>query len=236
MRNPWSCHPPLFSVPLPAFYPTCLNVQQLTYNASSSPQSGQASEIRWLSIQTILEEATADTVLLMDCPYMGDATRRQGILEVLAAGSFDGTQEALGRCDFTRALIDHLRRRLRQTFRQPFTVAELHSEIRSDYLRIYRDWRYDEEYLSRFPFPFFQQVASSCLFPSIQLKPLRPVSASSSEPRSRITIDITATDMSLDAFRQWARLLPMGDRETTIVLRHRADSQQNMLLANSSSI
>lgn len=166
---------------------------------------------------------------------MGDATRKEGILEVLAAGTFDGTQEALGRCDFTKALINHLGRRLRQTFRQPFTVAELHSEIRSDYLRIYRDWRDDEEYLSRFPFPFFQQVAGSFLFPSIQLKPLLPISASSSEPRSRITVDITATDISLDAFRQWARLLPTGDKEITIVLRHRADSQQDILLPNSSS-
>lgn len=160
----------------------------------------------------------------MDCPYFGsNATKRHGVLEILAGGAFDDyINGPLGRCVFTRALIDHLRRRAGQTFRKPLTVAELHAELCFDYPRIYRDWRHDQEFLTKFPTPLYLQVASSTHLPSILLTPLRPESASppdsntTNTSRLSITVDVSSSGMNLESFKEWARLMPTGTKSVTI--------------------
>lgn len=175
-------------------------------------------------MQTFLEETIADTLMFMDCPYFGsNATKRRGVLEILAGGSLDDyVKGPAGRCIFTKALIDHLRRRAGQTFREPLTVAELHAELCFDYPRIYRDWKHDQEVLTGFPTPLYLHVTGSNQLPSILLKPLRseaagpPATTVTNTSHLNITVDITGSELSLDGFKEWARLMPRGAKSVTI--------------------
>lgn len=159
---------------------------------------------------------TADTLILMDCPYFGcNETKRQGILEILAAGCFgDFANGPLSRSMFTRALIDHLRRRAGQLFREPFTVAELHAELCLDYPRIFRDWNHDQKFLTKFPGPLYLQVAGNPVLPSILLAPLRSESAShavanqtGSIPQDQLTLKITGAGLNVESMKELARVI-----------------------------
>lgn len=164
----------------------------------------------------------ADTLVIMDSPYFGSAvSKRQGVLEVLAGGSFeDYIGNPLARCEFTKALTGHLRRRAGQTFRRPLTVADLHAELSFDYPKILRDWRQEEETIKKFPSPLHLQVSSSNTIPSILLAPL--VSITNSSPnmaqvsRLNITVEIAGIGSSMEPFLEWARLMPLGVRDVTI--------------------
>lgn len=157
---------------------------------------------------------TADTLILMDCPYFGcNETKRQGILEILAAGYFgDFINGPLSRCVFTRALIDHLRRRAGQLFREPFTVAELHAELCLDYPRIYRDWNHDQKFLTKFPGPLYLQVAGNPVLPSILLAPLRSAShaianTTANVSQDQLTLKITGAGLNVESLKELARVI-----------------------------
>lgn len=179
-------------------------------------------------MQTFLTEMTADTLVLMDCPYFGsNETKTHGILEILAAGSVgDFVSGPLSRCVFTRALIDHLRRRAGQLFREPFTVAELHTGLCVDYARIYQDWNHDQRFLTKFPGPLYLQVAGSPLLPSVLLAPLRPRPAShasssgnatmTSPPQDELTLKITGVGLNVESLRELARVISMSAQSVSM--------------------
>ncbi|KAG7292474.1 hypothetical protein NEMBOFW57_002509 [Staphylotrichum longicolle] len=105
---------------------------------ASSKHADPASVIRWTGIQQCFENARSDALLLMDCAYYPSYTtvRQEGMLELIAASAGDDHVDRLGRSVFTRALIDELRMRAIQPFREPFSAAELHSKLLSAYSRM----------------------------------------------------------------------------------------------------
>lgn len=198
---------------------------QLIAIESSPSASVQTCEVRWPSIQALLEESTLDTFVLLDCPYFGSpATKRRGVLEILSGGSLEdynsGPLRPLG---FTKYIVDHLRRRVAQPFREPLTVAELHRGLCYDYPRNFQDWKHDQEFLTKIPYPLHVQVTSSSLLPSICLTPLSTESASHpisnmmiSTSRLSITVDLDENGYNMDSLKEWARLIPTGAKSVTI--------------------
>ncbi len=179
--------------------------------------------IRWSGIQQVLEDASSDTLVLLDAAFYpcSRMTRREGVLEVIAASAGEDPRKALGRVAFTRALTDELRTRLSQKFRGPLSAlsaAELHVRLMSNYPRIIEDRNPDKEQITSFPSPLHVQISSNARLPSILLAPCRkplPSSPEASIPSIQLSLTLRLADGGIDkpGWVEWMRLLPEGVRE-----------------------
>ncbi|EPE06182.1 hypothetical protein F503_03011 [Ophiostoma piceae UAMH 11346] len=198
----------------------------LSSSMDKAAVQGQAqATIRWSAIQQVLEDATADTLLLMDAAYYpcSKMTRREGVFEVVAAASGEDPKKALGRVSFTRAITEELRTRLNQRFRGPLSAlsaAELHVQLTSNYPKIIEERSTDKEQMTSFPSPFHMQAASNARLPSILLAPFRKSSLRSPEPTTpipstQLNLTIRLSDGVVDkpGWIEWMRLLPEGVKE-----------------------
>ncbi|KAH6713371.1 hypothetical protein BKA61DRAFT_552970 [Leptodontidium sp. MPI-SDFR-AT-0119] len=84
--------------------------------------------VKWGGIQTILEEATNDVLILLDCCASGtaNASEGNGVNELISACAFNETANGVGPFSFTSALVTELRL---LGNRPSFSVGELYKKI-----------------------------------------------------------------------------------------------------------
>ncbi|VUC30012.1 unnamed protein product [Clonostachys rosea] len=189
---------------------------------ASSRDSQKASIIRWNGIQQILEEAYADTLLLMDAAYYPSSRmcREKGVLELIAASTSDEHYVALNRCAFTLALAELLRTRASRV--HPCSAAELHSALLSSYPMMVRDRNPEREVLTSFPAPLHTMMSGNSRLPSIFVAPV-----SQSNPLRNSLLDnypilnmsirlMNDEEVDLDSWNEWLRLMPEGVRDVKV--------------------
>lgn len=184
----------------------------------SSTRSNEAIEIRWNPIQADLEESLTDTLIIMDCPYLGDKiSKRRGILEVLAANSHDDyASSPVPRCAFTMALVEKLRTHANQSPsspRDPLCATDLHAHIMSEYPKIIKDTRSDDEIIKNLPSPSHVLArARGTVATSIELRPLlrSPVPGPDLALTRQVTISLqlSSGENADEGLREWLRLAP----------------------------
>ena len=187
----------------------------------SSRDPVKASNIRWNGIQQILEEACADTLIIMDAAYYPSAkmTRQRGVLELIAASTSAENYVALERCSFTLAIADILRTRASRA--NPLSAAELHSILFSNYAKIVQDRNPEREVVSSFPAPLHTMMSGNSRLPSIFLSPVAVHSPSRSSmhdnyPLLHMSIRLNDDNVDLDSWNEWLRLMPEGVRDVKI--------------------
>jgi hypothetical protein len=188
---------------------------------ASSKHADPASVIRWSGIQSFFENARSDALLLMDCAHYPThtASRRSGMLELIAASAGEDHVEHLGRSAFTRAVTDQLRKRAAQPYREPFSSAELHARLLSLYPEIIREQNPEKEAVVRFPTPLSMQISGTKTLPSILLAPLqhgevpRPPSSGA---QISITFRLTDDPFNMDSWAEWLRMMPGGITEARV--------------------
>lgn len=84
--------------------------------------------VKWGGIQTILEEAPNDVLILLDCCASGtaNASEGNGVNELISACAFNETANGVGPYSFTSALVTELRL---LGNRPSFSVGELYKKI-----------------------------------------------------------------------------------------------------------
>ena len=97
---------------------------------SRSTNEPDCSTVRWSGLQTELEEAASDVLILLDCCAAASSAAgpENSITEVIAACGFETTAPGVGNNSFTRSLIDELEY---LSNRPAFSAAELHNKILS---------------------------------------------------------------------------------------------------------
>ncbi|OAA62650.1 hypothetical protein SPI_04190 [Niveomyces insectorum RCEF 264] len=192
---------------------------------SSSMNKTFGPTIRWSGIQQVLEDATSDTLVLMDAAYYpcSKMKRREGVLELIAASAGEDSSKTLGRISFTQALTEELRTRLDQTFRGPLaalSAAELHVRLMASYPRMIQDRNPEMERILSFPSPLHLQMSASARLPSILLAPCRTRQPGSPHAHTRealpsgtqLTLTLRLAEGGVDkaGWVEWMRLLPEG--------------------------
>ncbi|KAI4197743.1 MAG: hypothetical protein LQ350_005718 [Teloschistes chrysophthalmus] len=124
-------------------------------------------------IQTMLEEAACDVLILLDCCAAGSSggNAGQGVTEVIAACGFEAFAPGVGLHSFTSNLIDELRY-LGQS-RKTFTSAFLHNKVLA---RLKKSWnpRYAlNEKQERRRTPIYIHLADGGKQRCVELGPLR---------------------------------------------------------------
>ena len=86
--------------------------------------------VKWIGIQNMLEQATSDVLILLDCCAAATASAEQGngVTEVIAACGFETTAPGVCEHSFTRGLIEELRYFSK---RSPLSAAMLHMKVLS---------------------------------------------------------------------------------------------------------
>ncbi len=111
---------------------------------ASSNQSPEAATAQWSSIQTMLEEADSDVLILLDCCAAASSAggSGKGVTELIAACGFESDAPGVGEHSFTRSLIEELR----YYGQQPgfISSAFLHNKVLA---RAMRSWnpRYESD-------------------------------------------------------------------------------------------
>ncbi|KAL2178791.1 uncharacterized protein P884DRAFT_197041 [Thermothelomyces heterothallicus CBS 202.75] len=187
---------------------------------ASPKHADPATTIRWSGIQQLFENSRSDALLLMDCAYYPthSATRRFGMLELIAASAGEDHVELLGRSAFTRALTEQLRTRAAQPFREPFSVAELHSKLTSLYPGMVQERNPGKQAIASFPTPLSMQLSGTKTLPSILLAPLRHDAPSASTNGLQISMTFRLTDdpFNMDSWAEWLRTMPGGITEVRV--------------------
>lgn len=190
-----------------------------------SKDSDDHATIRWSGIQQILEDALSDILLIMDAAYYPSSkmVRQQGVLEIIAASASEDHVPLLGRTTFTRALTGQLRLRAQQKFMSPFSAAELHARLLSDYPFIVQDRNADKEIITSFPSPLHIQMTGSSRLPSILLSPnvRRRLSSfgidtSQTGPQVNLTIRLTDDALNMESWAEWLRMMPEGIKDAKV--------------------
>lgn len=181
----------------------------------------KASTIRWSGIQTILEEARADTLIIMDAAYYPSAriVRQQGVLELIAASVCEDHYRSLGRCAFTKALAEQLRKRA--ILRDALSVAELHSLLLAHYPKMIDEGDPASRSMTNFPAPLHAMTSGNLRLPSIYLSPLaadrlRSGFAFENNPQLHISIRLEDANVDVDAWNEWLRLMPDGIKDAKV--------------------
>lgn len=194
----------------------------LTVTSCSSRDVQKSTTIRWNGIQQILEEARADTLIIMDAAYYPSSkmVRQTGVLELIAASMSADHQEALGCCAFTQALTGLLRTRANRM--NPLSAAEVHAILFSSYPKMVRDQNPEKETIKSFPAPFHTLMSGNSRLPSIFLAPLshaspvRTPSAHDNSPILHMSIRLNDDNVDLDIWNEWLRLMPEGVRDVKV--------------------
>jgi hypothetical protein len=188
---------------------------------ASSRDSSKASNIRWNGIQQIFEEASADTLIMMDAAYYPSSriTRARGVLELIAASTSDENYLALDRCSFTLALADILRTRASRG--SPLSAVELHAILFSSYSKIVQDRNPEREVVSSFPAPLHAMTSGNSRLPSIFLSPITPNSpprpgVQDNYPLLHMSIRLNDDNVDIDSWNEWLRLMPEGIRDVKV--------------------
>ncbi|EXA54107.1 hypothetical protein FOVG_01668 [Fusarium oxysporum f. sp. pisi HDV247] len=190
---------------------------------ASSRNPEQASTIRWGGIQQTLEEACADTLIIMDAAYYPSSrmVRQQGVLELLAASVSEEHYYDLDRCAFTRALAEQLR--VRAARLSPLSAAELHANLFSQYAKMVQDKYPEKEVLTSFPSPLHMMMSGNSRLPSIFLSPVyqnSPTRGSFSSyensPQLHLSIRLDDDNVDLESWNEWLRLMPEGIRDVKV--------------------
>ncbi|KAL9575684.1 hypothetical protein ACKAV7_000482 [Fusarium commune] len=190
---------------------------------ASSRNPEQASTIRWGGIQQTLEEACADTLIIMDAAYYPSSrmVRQQGVLELLAASVSEVHYYDLDRCAFTRALAEQLR--VRAARLSPLSAAELHANLFSQYAKMVQDKYPEKEVLTSFPSPLHMMMSGNSRLPSIFLSPVyqnSPTRGSFSSyensPQLHLSIRLDDDNVDLESWNEWLRLMPEGIRDVKV--------------------
>ncbi|KAI9785422.1 MAG: hypothetical protein M1816_000437 [Peltula sp. TS41687] len=191
-----------------------------------------APTVQWFAHQTMLEEAEADVLILLDCCHSigsgGDVTK--GTKEIIAACGFETQAPGVGHHSFTSSLTEELR----CLGKGPtFTAAGLHEKVLN---RVMRSWDpgYHAENLNyadengrlrdkeRRKTPIYRSLNRHPRQRSIEIMPLAAkdlnassiASSSSQEPTSniKVTISIQFKSGQLDNpgdFAHWLRDIPL---------------------------
>ncbi|KAL2161405.1 hypothetical protein VTH06DRAFT_7966 [Thermothelomyces fergusii] len=187
---------------------------------ASSKHADPAAAIRWSHIQQLFENSRSDALLLMDCAYYPthSSARRFGMLELIAASAGEDHVELLGRSAFTRALTEQLRTRAAQPFREPFSVAELHSKLTSLYPGMVRERNPEKPAIASFPTPLSLQLSGTKTLPSILLAPLRHDAPAAPANGLQISMTFRLTDdpFNMDSWAEWLRMMPGGITEVRV--------------------
>ncbi|KAK0730394.1 hypothetical protein B0H67DRAFT_638903 [Lasiosphaeris hirsuta] len=192
---------------------------------ASPTRAEPSSAIRWSAIQQTLENARSDILVVMDSAYYHTSSkpsRREGVLELIAASASEDHSSLLGRSAFTRAFAEQLQCRAIQTFKNPYTAAEIHVKLLSVYSRIIRDRTPEKEVVTSFPSPLHLQVSGNPRLPSILLAPLpkpSPILYSPESPTAGTHISLTfrLSDEGInmankESWTEWFRWMPEGIR------------------------
>lgn len=191
----------------------------------SSKDPNKTTTIRWNGIQQILEEACADTLLIMDSAYYPSSkmVRQTGVLELVAACTSAEHHDAMGPLAFTRALAELLR--TRATRSNPLSAAEVHSILFSNYPTIVKDQTPEKEMVTNFPAPFHTLMSGNSRLPSIFLSPLAAsssplwgaaASAPDNSPLLHMSIQLADDNVDLDSWNEWLRLMPEGVKDVKV--------------------
>ncbi|KAL8904437.1 MAG: hypothetical protein Q9207_003266 [Kuettlingeria erythrocarpa] len=78
---------------------------------ASSNQKPEAATAQWSSVQTMLEEADSDVLILLDCCAAASSAggSGRGVTELIAACGFESNAPGVGEHSFTRSLIEELK-------------------------------------------------------------------------------------------------------------------------------
>ncbi|PHH60181.1 hypothetical protein CDD81_1961 [Ophiocordyceps australis] len=189
---------------------------------ASSKDGHKASTIRWAGIQQILEEACADTLIIMDAAYYPSSkiVRQRGVLELIAASASEHHVAALDHCAFTRALADQLRMRASRS--NPLSAAELHSILLATYPKMLHDRNPEKEMLTSFPAPLHAMVSGHSRLPSIfispvnQRSPLRNSFSYENSPQLHLSIKLQDDNVDVETWNEWLRLMPEGVKDVKV--------------------
>ncbi|KAI4271297.1 MAG: hypothetical protein LQ337_006122 [Flavoplaca oasis] len=102
-----------------------------------SNQQPGASTLQWSSIQTMLEEAECDVLVLLDCCAAASSggNHGKGVTELIAACGFEAFAPGVGEHSFTRSLIEELKYLNKRC--DAITTALLHNKVLA---RIKKSW------------------------------------------------------------------------------------------------
>ncbi|KAK5992921.1 hypothetical protein PT974_06346 [Cladobotryum mycophilum] len=189
---------------------------------ASSRDHERASTIRWGGIQHILEEACADTLIIMDAAYYPSSrmVRQQGVLELIAASMSDEHYTSLDRCVFTRILAEQLRTRAAR--QSPLSAAELHSILLATYPKMVRDMTPEKEVLTSFPAPLHTMMSGNSRLPSIflspvpQNSPLRNSFSYENNPQLHLLIKLNDENIDVESWNEWLRMMPEGIKDIKV--------------------
>ncbi|KAI4128143.1 MAG: hypothetical protein LQ338_002880 [Usnochroma carphineum] len=92
-------------------------------------QQPEAATLQWSSIQTMLEEADSDVLILLDCCAAASSAggSGKGITELIAACGFEAFAPGVGEHSFTRSLVEELRYYGQRP--GPISTAFLHNKV-----------------------------------------------------------------------------------------------------------
>lgn len=191
---------------------------------ASSKDVEKAETIRWSGIQQVLEEACSDTLIIMDAAFFPSSKmhRQQGVLELIAAAVSEEHFDALDRCTFTKVLTEHLKTRASQRYANPFSAAELHSKLLSNYPSLVQDRNPEKETITSFPSPLHMQMSGNARLPSILLAPLNIGPMRSSLPFGTegqqlvLSIRIGDDPIDVDNWTEWLRMMPDGINDVRV--------------------
>ncbi|KAL3959001.1 hypothetical protein ACCO45_007163 [Purpureocillium lilacinum] len=144
----------------------------------------------------------------------------KGVLELIAASVSEEHVTALGRCVFTRALVDQLR--TRATRSTPLSAAELHSILLAAYPKLIQDRNPEKEMLTSFPAPLHTMMSGNSRLPSIflcpvyQSSPLRNSFSYENSPQLHLSIKLHDDNVDIDSWNEWLRLMPDGIKDVKV--------------------
>lgn len=100
----------------------------LRINSWRNNQATKYPSVRWSGIQSSLEEAQSDVLILLDCCASGVASSNEGngVTELISACAYNSIANGVGPYSFTHSLVIELRELSR---RKTFSVGELYSNI-----------------------------------------------------------------------------------------------------------
>ncbi|KAL8818212.1 MAG: hypothetical protein Q9191_007989 [Dirinaria sp. TL-2023a] len=111
-------------------YNSALSVLKRIILPGFDTEKRDSPKIQWFGLQTMLEQAKADVLLLLDCCAAASSATGSGngVTEIIAACGFEAWAPGVGQHSFTRSLIDELKYLHRGS---PFSTSFLHNKVLS---------------------------------------------------------------------------------------------------------
>ena len=141
--------------------------RQCMWSCHGTPDS---PTVQWYALQTILEQAKSDVLILLDCCAAASAAAASGnsITEVIAACGFETWAPGVNQHSFSRSLIEELKH---LATKGPFSTAMLHNKVLSR-LKYWKPRFHSDLDQERRRTPIYIQLANDTNKRSIQLAPM----------------------------------------------------------------